>query len=124
MRYILLFLTGILLFAAGCSGRQDSREQLAAAVVEAIADGEEDDLWKLLSPDMREKTVEKFGKSEEETRETLMDVMQEKLKEKYGISDLDELEDDGELFQRICGDMLRGEEKMINIDGKWYVNLL
>ena len=112
------------MFAAGCSGRQDSREQLAAAVVEAIADGEEDDLWKLLSPDMREKTVEKFGKSEEETRETLMDVMQEKLKEKYGVSDLDELEDDGELFQRICGDMLRGEEKMINIDGKWYVNLL
>ncbi|MBE6356917.1 MAG: hypothetical protein E7058_07385 [Lentisphaerae bacterium] len=123
MRSVLFLLIGMMLLFSGCAGDQESPEKLAAAVVEAIVDGEEDDLWKLFSPEMREKMVKEFGKSEDETKEKLLEVLQTELKEKYSAENLEQFEDDQELFNRACRDLLKGENKMSNVDGEWFINL-
>ena len=46
------------------------------------------------------------------------------IQEKYSVKDLEDLEDNTELRTRISKDIAAESDNMINIDGKWYVNLL
>ena len=124
MKYWLLGLFSITLFLSGCSAPQDPKEKLAMEFVEAISDNDEDDLWELFSPEMQKKMVAEFGKSEDETKEETLDILKKMIQEKYSVKDLEDLEDNTELRTRISKDIAGKNDNMINIDGKWYINLL
>lgn len=104
---------------SGCSGIHDSRENLAAAAAEAIVEGEADDLWETLSPELQKSLIEKFGKDEDDTCDAMLGALRKKAAEKYQISDWDKAEDDEKLRRKIADDLLFGN-KTVEINGKWF----